>query len=313
MKIEKKLIKRIIANNKSKAILNNAKKENNGDSIFDLWGEDNKDNKDNNKSKDNMNNIVNSVDNKDNIDNISNTENPLNYPSVPLPHPGQSYNPDRRDLNQLLKSVVESNRHLAKEEDSEKSENLQQDFASEEESEVEKAPGNLRLSNNAAVSDSNRLTKRERRAKERKKRNKLKNKEEIEKKKMKVQINSVLGMKKIAKIQQKNEDLREENRKKEELMARIVRNNIKKGIVKDKELLEDFQINQGAVSLRKIKEEINPLSERWNNILKRNIIGKYEDNNRVDKSNRKLHQFKFHDKNSTDFGFEVSGGLNIVE
>ncbi len=34
----------------------------------------------------------------------------IQYPKVPLPHPGQSYNPSRKDLKNLLVKVVENNR-----------------------------------------------------------------------------------------------------------------------------------------------------------------------------------------------------------
>ena len=34
---------------------------------------------------------------------------PIVYPKVPLPHPGQSYNPSKNDLSNLLNKVVEMN------------------------------------------------------------------------------------------------------------------------------------------------------------------------------------------------------------
>jgi len=36
--------------------------------------------------------------------------NVLRYPKVPLPHPGQSYNPSKEDLTNLLVKVVDLNK-----------------------------------------------------------------------------------------------------------------------------------------------------------------------------------------------------------
>ena len=35
---------------------------------------------------------------------------PLNYPKVVIPHPGQSYNPNREDLRNLLQTIVDINK-----------------------------------------------------------------------------------------------------------------------------------------------------------------------------------------------------------
>ena len=93
-KQEQRQIKRIIEISSSKAIQNNLKKDKeNENKIFDLWGSSTNDNS-----------------NKNNKENLS-------YPKVPLPHPGQSYNPNKKDLNNLLTTVVENNKYLVKEEE----------------------------------------------------------------------------------------------------------------------------------------------------------------------------------------------------
>ena len=71
--------------------------------IYDLWGSNNNTNRNINKPN-------------------------LKYPKVPIPHPGQSYNPNKKDLNKLLTTVVENNKYLIKNEE-ESSENSDDDKA----------------------------------------------------------------------------------------------------------------------------------------------------------------------------------------
>jgi hypothetical protein len=55
--------------------------------------------------------------------------------------------------------------------------------------------------------------------------------------------------------------------------------------------LKDFQIKKDPIPLRKMKPKTNVLSERFENILKRNIIGEYSLDN-TKKKNRKLNKLK---------------------
>ena len=268
-KQEQRQIKRIIEMANTKAVQNNIEKQNEKEKenqIYDLWGENTNPTKSTNKLK-------------------------LNYPKVPLPHPGQSYNPNKKDLNKLLSSVVENNKHLIKQ-DEESIDNNDDNINifEEEESEEVKNP----VSNNEPVSDINRLTKKQKRQKETKKANKLMNRYQEEQKRIKVAINNALGAKKIAKEQKKREEELIKKQDEEKKKEKIKNYEIKKGIINDKELLEDFQVNKTPVPLRKMREEINPLSERWNNIMKRNMIGEYSTKTRK-KGNRKLKKFKFLD------------------
>lgn len=268
-KQEQRQIKRIIEMANTKAVQNNIEKQNEKEKenqIYDLWGENTNPTKSTNKLK-------------------------LNYPKVPLPHPGQSYNPNKKDLNKLLSSVVENNKHLVKQ-DEESIDNNDDNINifEEEESEEVKNP----VSNNEPVSDINRLTKKQKRQKETKKANKLMNRYQEEQKRIKVAINNALGAKKIAKEQKKREEELIKKQDEEKKKEKIKNYEIKKGIINDKELLEDFQVNKTPVPLRKMREEINPLSERWNNIMKRNMIGEYSTKTRK-KGNRKLKKFKFLD------------------
>ena len=270
-KNEQRQIKQIIESGKTKAVINNTSNTKIEDEkkVYDLWGND--DNNNVNKNKDSIK---------------------LKYPKVPIPHPGQSYNPKKKDLNTLLTTVVEKNKYLIPEPEPEPSSNseVEAEWEQDEESEKITKP----IANNEPVSDSNRLTKKQKRQKEIKKANRLMNKQQEEKKRIKVAISNIIGMKKFSKEQKLKE---EENAKKEleeKKKEKIKNYEIKKGIIDDKELLEDFQVNKEPVPLRKMREEINPLSERWDNIMKRNIIGEYS--NKIEFRNYKLMKILYFSK-----------------
>ena len=231
------------------------------------------------------------------------------YPKVPLPHPGQSYNPKKADLNKLLSTVVENNKHLIKEEEEiNESDNKEGNIFDDDESEEITKP----VANNEPVSDTNRLTKKQKRQKEIKKANKLINRQQEEQKRIKIAINNALGAKKIEKEQKKNKEVLEKKQKEEKQKEKIKNYEIKKGIINDSELLEDFQVNKNHIPLRKMREEINPLSERWNNIMKRNMIGEYTTKIRKP-GNRKLRKFKYLDIDGPLDYYEDQDDFNIVE
>ena len=283
-KQEARQIKRMIeisnlnANNKNKE--EDKEKEN---QLYDLWGSDT-------KSKTNKN------------------TSQLKYPKVPLPHPGQSYNPNKKDLNKLLSSVVENNKYLIKEEEPNENDNIEGNIFDDVESEEITKP----VANNEPVSDTNRLTKKQKRQKEIKKANKLINKQQEEQKRIKIAINNALGAKKIAKEQKKIQEILEKKKNEEKQKEKIKNYEIKKGIINDSELLEDFQVNKNPVPLRRMKEEINPLSERWNNILKRNMIGEYTTKIRRP-GNRKLRKIKYMDIDGPLDYLEDQDNFDIVE
>ena len=289
-KQEARQIKRIIELSNTKAVLNNIDKEEvekeKQNKIYDLWGSNNNTNRNINKPN-------------------------LKYPKVPIPHPGQSYNPNKKDLNKLLTTVVENNKYLIKNEEESSENNDENDdnniFNDEESVEI-KNP----VANNEPVSDTNRLTKKQKRQKEIKKANKLMNRYQEEQKRIKIAINNALGAKKIAKEQKKNEEEKIKKQNEEKIKEKIKNYEIQKGIINDKELLEDFQVNKNPVPLRKMKEEINPLSERWNNIMKRNMIGEYSNKIRR-KGNRKLKKFKFLDIDGPIDYYDEQEDFDLVE
>jgi hypothetical protein len=82
----------------------------------------------------------------------------VNYPRVPLPHPGQSYNPSKEDLKHLLSKVVEFNRPLDLPPVS--SMTLEVKLFDEEVDDV--CDPNEKISNNPAILAEDKLTRKER-------------------------------------------------------------------------------------------------------------------------------------------------------
>ena len=288
-KKEQKQIKHIIESSQTKAVLNNldiiSKEKDN--KIYDLW-ENDENNKNNNTAK---------------------FESKLKYPKVPIPHPGQSYNPKKKDLNMLLTTVVEKNKNIINNSLSESESEIEEgDWNQDDESEKINNP----VANNEPVSDLNRLTKKQKKLKEKKKANKLMNRQQEEKKRIKVAISNMLGMKKFEREQKKFEEEKAKKELEEKKKEKIKNYEIKKGIIDDKELLEDFQVNKEPIPLRKMREEINPLSERWENIMKRNMIGEYS--NKIRKTgNRKLKKIKFMDIDGPIDYDENLNNFHIIE
>lgn len=87
------------------------------------------------------------------------TQNEIMYPKVPLPHPGQSYNPSKKDLKHLLSKVVEHNRPLELEPESTMKNEIK---PFEEEDENEEVDPNEKISNNPPVMSQDKLSRTER-------------------------------------------------------------------------------------------------------------------------------------------------------
>jgi len=139
---------------------------------------------------------------------------PISYPRVPLPHPGQSYNPSKNDLSNLLVKVTELN--------SIKIEPIQTTESLEYEKfiEGEDVPEEFKISNNPAIKDENRKTRKEKKKIHRIKMNALKEKEFKQKKINRIKINSVKSLrniereKQIAEKKKKNFLMKKENEEK---------------------------------------------------------------------------------------------------
>ena len=285
-KMEERKIKRIIENEKEKILLKNDKNEKK-EEIYDMW------------------------ENEEENNGVSNKN--ISYPVVPLPHPGQSYNPNKKDLNHLLKKIVELNKSTYNKEENKnkkKEINANNIFKNDDEDEEEINTSLIKISNNEPVSDLNRLTKKEKRIKEKKKINKLIDKQNFENKKLKLEIGNMKGLKKLLK-ERKEYEKKEEEEKKQKKQYEILKNNqLKKGIIDDQDLLEDFKIKNSNIPLRNLQHSINPLSQRWENLLKRNVVGVYSREKR--KKNNKLNKIKYLDLKG-DYNLGLNEDLDIIE
>jgi hypothetical protein len=127
--------------------------------------------------------------------------NILKYPKVPLPHPGQSYNPSKEDLSNLLNKVVELNKRAEVKEDTIEVE--KRVFLSDDEEEEIVNLEDFKVSNNPAVDEGDRKTKVERNRKIRAKLNRIKNEEDRKKKQTRINLSRVKSLKNIKKEQEK--------------------------------------------------------------------------------------------------------------
>lgn len=87
---------------------------------------------------------------------------PLKYPRVVIPHPGQSYNPNQKDLKNLLQNIVDNNRSKLVEEEKVplNIELEEQKFIAIESDNEEEKKGGFKISNNPPVDATDRLPRR---------------------------------------------------------------------------------------------------------------------------------------------------------
>lgn len=280
-KNEQRQIKRIVEREMEKK---EEEPEEKKQEVFDIWGDDNTKSEKPNKRQ-------------------------ISYPAVPIAHPGQSYNPDKKDLNNLLHKVVDLNKHLVKEEKKEDSTEIRNLYESDEES--EDLPLANPVSNNPKVDDTNRKTRKEKRLKEIKKKNILKDKEDLRKKKARLDLHNSMSTKQVLKEQKKTEEMKKKEKKEKMLEEKKKQSMLKNGIIEDKELLEDFEVKKEPVPLRKIKSNTNFLKDRFNNVIKRNVLGDLPERN--NKQNRKLKRVKYLDLNGASLDYNPDEGLKIIE
>lgn len=282
-KNEQRQIKRIIEN---KAIAEPVKQEEVKKENLDLWGDDNE-TKPSKKIE-------------------------ISYPIVPLPHPGQSYNPNKEDLSKLLHKVVDLNKKVIEKKEPKKKEKVEIRNLYESDEESDDQPLEHPVANNPATTDENRKTRKEKRLREIKKMNILKNKQALEKKKARLELHNSLSTKKILKEQKKIEAEKAKKAKEEKEKELKRQSLIRKGIIEDKELLEDFQVKKDPVPLRKLKTSSNFLSDRWENVIKRNVLGKYT-RETSKKKNRKLNKIQYLDVNGATLDYNPDEPLKIIE
>ena len=303
-KNEQRQIKRIIESNIIHHNNETAKPE-----VYDLWNEDT--------------NVVSS----------STSKKIITYPTVPLPHPGQSYNPDKKDLTLLLNKVVDNNKHILNKttteqtttthgdvDDANEDENESESNDEEEEEEQSLSSSQsdddndtpLPVSNNPKVDDANRKTRKEKRLKEQKKQNILKDKLARAKKQAKIDLFNSKSTKQILKEQKKQNDILLKQTKEKQIQFHKHQNQLRHGIVEDTELIEDFAIRKEPLPLRKIRPSSNTLSDRWENVIKRNMIGKYNPTEGK-KRNRKLNKIHYMTIDGEHYDATEDKPLHIIE
>jgi hypothetical protein len=152
----------------------------------------------------------------------------LKYPKLPLPHPGQSYNPSKSDLSNLLVKVVEMNKKPDIVEQLKKPTNVEKKtFDSEDEEDNDIPLEDFNPSNNPPVDDyTQRRTKTQRNKAIKKRLNIIKSEQQRVRKQTKKQMLTVKGLKRFEKEkekalkQEKDKKLRtlREKKEKEELI-----------------------------------------------------------------------------------------------
>jgi len=228
----------------------------------------------------------------------------MSYPKVPLPHPGQSYNPSKSDITNLLHKVIKFNQQPEKS-DPVSHEIQQRKFSSSSES--SEMDDKFKVSNNPPVDDNERKTKKERKRINHIKVSKRKEKELKTKKTNKIKLANEKGLKRIIKERKTAEKIKKEKDKSNKYKQKEKEELIKLGVVEDADLLNDFQVNTSAVPLRKIKTSTSAIRERFDNILKRNIIGDFNPKEKLKKKNRKLNKLAFREGGINDeYGFSLS-------
>jgi len=284
---EERLIKRIVVTikkNEGEEVVEEKK-------VTDLWGDDDK-----------MNN------NKSYFKFPPKVAMPIVYPKVPLPHPGQSYNPSKVDLTNLLTKVAYMNRvpELMKPDEKPVDDLEAGNFplSDEEEEEYVYNEADFKVSNNPAVDDfTQRKTIKERKKINRLKELKQKEKDFSLKKENRIKLNSAVGIKKVEKSRLKKIEEEEGRRRKLMILKKEREELIKNGIVDDKDLLRDFQVKKRRYSIK--EDENKKHCDFWKipkYFKKRNVVGEFNHNHRVrSRANKKLNKFK-----------QREGGINNI-
>jgi len=140
----------------------------------------------------------------------------LRYPKVPIPHPGQSYNPSKEDLTNLMVKIVDLNKKPdatvglfeKKEEIINEEEKIfisDDEFENEVEKEIFDENDNINhlVSNNPPIDDSTRKTRKEKKQIEKLKHLKLIERDAKVRKENRIKLNSAQSIKKIERERQK--------------------------------------------------------------------------------------------------------------
>jgi nucleolar protein 53 len=208
-KVEERKIKRIAEN-----INTNEIKEETNKIMKDLW-EDETDIKSSNK--------------------ISFPRTQFTFPKVPLPHPGQSYNPSKDDLTKLFHKIVDLNKKQEIKEPEQNQikpeEKVYYEDSDAEDEENEKVENYV--ANNPAINDTDRLTKKEKKRRIQAKLNRIKDREMINQKKNRIVLAHEKSLKRLEKEQEKNIKAAELLKKKDIEMKKTKQELLLCGIVEE--------------------------------------------------------------------------------
>ena len=208
-KVEERKIKRIAEN-----INTNEIKEDTNKIMKDLW-EDETDIKSSNK--------------------ISFPRTQFTFPKVPLPHPGQSYNPSKDDLTKLFHKIVDLNKKQEIKEPEQNQikpeEKVYYEDSDAEDEENEKVENYV--ANNPAINDTDRLTKKEKKRRIQAKLNRIKDREMINQKKNRIVLAHEKSLKRLEKEQEKNIKAAELLKKKDIEMKKTKQELLLCGIVEE--------------------------------------------------------------------------------
>jgi nucleolar protein 53 len=154
----------------------------------------------------------------------------LSFPKVPIPHPGQSYNPSREDLSKLLYKIVDLNKKVEPVTKTQ-SEIVEKKYYSDTDEDEEYEEVQPYIANNPAVDETQRLTRKEKKRKIQTKLNKVKQDELKRIKENRIKLANEKSLKTIEKQRKKvltevekkmKEDLEKKKLKEELLLTGII-------------------------------------------------------------------------------------------
>lgn len=157
----------------------------------------------------------------------------INYPKIPIAHPGQSYNPAKKDLDVLLHKVVELNKKPEILQEINKREEVEQAVFESGDEEEDRDP-EFKISTNPPVDDYNqRKTKTERNRAIKRKLNRIKDEQLLKKKRTKVALSESIGMKRFIKEKEINSKQAKSTQTAEQASKKEKERLLKLGIVEE--------------------------------------------------------------------------------
>lgn len=156
------------------------------------------------------------------------------FPKVPIPHPGQSYNPSRDDLGKLLHKVADLNKYLTHTLEEPTQEPVEQGKFISDDEEDEEEITDAKISNNPPVDDfTQRKTKKEKKRDIQKKLNQIKEMELKKRKENRIKLAHEKSLKRIEKERMEQLKQMEEKEKLEKQKEKEKEEMIKIGVIEE--------------------------------------------------------------------------------